>query len=142
MLPSCTYGERPLESGHTEPSALVSLKPKPRHSTAMAHSRSFRFPNPVGPENQVNRIETRSSTVDAGRTSGTWQLLGDGPAKVSKQRPAIGADVASPGYSRPTETVIFRGENFKTQYYGGSNPTSLIAHVGYLSPLHVYQTDD
>lgn len=73
--------------------------------------------------------------MEASQTSGTWQLRGEVEPinKESEQRPAIRADAESifqiPRPSTPTETIIFRGENFKTQYYGGSNPTSLIAHV-------------
>jgi hypothetical protein len=51
----------------------------------------------------------------------------------AEARPAISADTtnvaAGSQDSIPKETVIFRGENFRTQYYGGSNPTSSIAHV-------------
>lgn len=36
-----------------------------------------------------------------------------------------------PQKSRKAENVIFRGKNFKTQYYGGSNPTSFIGDVNF-----------
>ncbi|EED12805.1 conserved hypothetical protein [Talaromyces stipitatus ATCC 10500] len=75
------------------------------------------------------------SSLQAAQTQGTWQLLGHVSVLDTggvKSRPAIGADImdASAGSqeSIPKETVIFRGENFRTQYYGGSNATSSIAH--------------
>ncbi|KAB8263070.1 hypothetical protein BDV32DRAFT_156607 [Aspergillus pseudonomiae] len=64
---------------------------------------------------------------------GTWQLIGgdvDGATTV-KDRPAIKADVTEltyPPEPMSTEAVIFRGKNYKTQYYGSTNPTSLIGH--------------
>lgn len=79
-------------------------------------------------------LEHGSSVVEASQTSGTWQLRGEvSPINnESEQRPAIRADaesiLTSPRPPTPTETIIFRGENFKTQYHGGSNPTSIIAH--------------
>ena len=79
--------------------------------------------------------KNRRSTVEASQTSGTWKVHGEiSPTNVdAEQRPAIRADAEDllrfPRPLTPTETIIFRGENFKTQYYGGSNPTSLIAHV-------------
>lgn len=61
---------------------------------------------------------------------GTWQLTS---ATISAQRPAIKADVTElmhPHEPPSTEPVIFRGDGYMTQYYGSTNPTSLIAHVG------------
>jgi hypothetical protein len=93
---------------------------------------------------QTSQIENSLSSLKANQTAGTWQLVGVAAAlKENKQRPAIRADVATfthadsfaapSGEPEPTETSIFRGENFKTQYYGGTNPTSLIAHVRCIS---------
>ncbi|KAB8236559.1 uncharacterized protein BDW43DRAFT_267187 [Aspergillus alliaceus] len=65
---------------------------------------------------------------------GTWQLLNDDSVSNTAnggQRPAIKADVnelTRPHEPRPAEAVIFRGDNYMTQYYGSTNPTSLIAH--------------
>ncbi|KAE8381654.1 hypothetical protein BDV26DRAFT_255191 [Aspergillus bertholletiae] len=63
---------------------------------------------------------------------GTWQLLGGddvGGLTIGKERPAIKADVTELTYApKSTEAVVFRGETYKTQYYGSSNPTSLIGH--------------
>jgi hypothetical protein len=49
-----------------------------------------------------------------------------------RERPAIMSDsvqLLEPPKPRKKENVIFRGKNFKTQFYGGSNPTSLIGDV-------------
>ena len=145
---SCSYDERSLQSRHrhTESSAPLSLKEKST-TTPQAPSDGSSF-NPVAHVRQIHRIENRLSALEASQTSGTWQLRGEvsSVTENSEQRPAIKAGtetfLTSPRESAPTETVIFRGENFKTQYYGGSNPTSLIAHVGCLGLFHGHKTDD
>ncbi|EEA29090.1 hypothetical protein TMatcc_002537 [Talaromyces marneffei ATCC 18224] len=82
----------------------------------------------------ISGKEYTPSTVQAVQNQGTWQLLGHVSlaANGAEARPAINADVADVAAgsqeSIPKETVIFRGENFRTQYYGGSNATSCIAH--------------
>jgi hypothetical protein len=134
---SCSYDEWHSQPRHPEPSSPLS--PKQSKPTAQAPL-EWSSPTPLPHLRQISQMESRPSTLKASQTSGTWQLLGVSSAmKTSKQRPAVSADnklsFCSPLEAIQPETVIFRGENFKTQYYGGSNPTSIIAHVGYLSLL-------
>jgi Fungal Zn(2)-Cys(6) binuclear cluster domain len=77
------------------------------------------------------------SSLQAAQNQGTWQLLGQ--MSDAEPRPAVKADMDAfatiPTESMPKETVIFRGENFRTQYFGGSNATSSIAHVSHYLEL-------
>lgn len=77
-------------------------------------------------ENEISRLENRLSILEANVTPGTWQGHGE---IASATEMGEGIPSSPRGSSAPPETVIFRGKNFGTQYYGGSNPTSLIAHV-------------
>lgn len=75
------------------------------------------------------------SSLQAHQNQGTWQLLGQTSAGA-EARPNIRADTVDDFASNlkekmPKETVIFRGENFRTHYFGGSNTTSSIAHVSH-----------
>ncbi|RAK95652.1 uncharacterized protein BO80DRAFT_368188 [Aspergillus ibericus CBS 121593] len=76
------------------------------------------------------------ASLEATPNAGTWQLLGatSSATGTNEQRPAIrsrvgrititGAEITGV----ETEGTIFRGQNFMTQYYGSSNPISLISH--------------
>ncbi|PWY78371.1 hypothetical protein BO70DRAFT_388176 [Aspergillus heteromorphus CBS 117.55] len=87
----------------------------------------------------VNRFVTpvRLASVEATPNLGAWQLLGHASSAtgVNEQLPLIRTDVRkelqSSGQMMPgePETNIFRGKNFMTQYYGSSNPISLISHL-------------
>ncbi|KAJ6111408.1 hypothetical protein N7523_007469 [Penicillium sp. IBT 18751x] len=70
----------------------------------------------------------RDPALRATQSQGTWGLLSDQAANdlVTHERPAIKSDTQQLLEPPQKENVIFRGENFRTQYYGGSNPTSLI----------------
>lgn len=142
-LPSCA---RCIKAGHADTCSYDERSLAPRNSNTgpaqLKHSSNTSQTSPgwsssisVAHQRLTDASEHRRSTVEASQTSGTWQLRGEvAPfTKDCEQRPAIRADaeeiLAFPRPSTPTETIIFRGENFKTQYYGGSNPTSLIAHV-------------
>jgi hypothetical protein len=129
---TCSYDERSLAPRLLNPSApqLKQSSTTPQASPGWSSSIS------IAHQRLNDGLEHTRSPVEASQTSGTWQLRGDVEPtnKESEQRPAIRADTESilttiPRPLTPTETIIFRGENFKTQYYGGSNPTSLIAHV-------------
>jgi hypothetical protein len=75
----------------------------------------------------------RNPTLEAPQSQGTWGLLGEQAMNpLVRERPAIMSDsvqLLEPPKPRKKENVIFRGKNFKTQFYGGSNPTSLIGDV-------------
>lgn len=123
LASSCSYDVRSIESRHEpfiKPDATTPQR-APEWSS-----------NPAPQARQFPGVES-ISRLEASQTSGTWQLMGSmSTLRDSEQRPAVKADIekvlTSPRYETPTETIIFRGENFKTQYYGGSNPTSVIAH--------------
>ncbi|KAJ5225545.1 hypothetical protein N7468_006770 [Penicillium chermesinum] len=84
----------------------------------------------------VRSLPSQLPTLQADQNDGTWQLLSDvvQNAPNNPQRPTVRADNEEPSGAATHDSyhrIIFRGENFKTQYYGGSNPVSLIGHVGY-----------
>jgi hypothetical protein len=144
---SCSYDERSLQSRQTESSVL----PLPERSTTTPQAPSpWSSSNPAPHPRQISRIENRPSTLEASQTSGTWQVHGQVSSAcattTTEQRPAIKADTetfpTSPRDSTVPKTVIFKGLNFKTQYYGGTNPTSLIAHVGCPGLFCGRKTDD
>jgi hypothetical protein len=133
---SCSYDERSVPTAQTDTNNPIS----PQHNKAAGHIplewSSF---NPGSRALQLARLgerhDMRNAPLEAHQTSGTWQHIGavsPGTRPVD-QRPAVmvdNKDVLASSYEiLRTETVIFRGGNFKTQYYGGSNPTSIIAHV-------------
>lgn len=115
------------------PSALSQqLNSSPRGIPSRNHISS---PRVASQFLDISGKEYAPSTLQAGQNQGTWQLLGHVSLATNgaEARPAISADMtdvaAGAQESIPKETVIFRGENFRTQYYGGSNATSSIAHV-------------
>ena len=82
---------------------------------------------------RIAQLESRLASLEASRPSATWQSFGE---VTTVAKPSDTGNVTGPGQfltsSRgPTqpETILFRGKNYKTHYYGGTNPTSLIAHV-------------
>ncbi|KAB8246253.1 hypothetical protein BDV35DRAFT_405236 [Aspergillus flavus] len=127
---SCSYDDSPAPSrnkqqrsdvpGQNRP--VLTAAPAPENAASSAFLESYR-------DNHNNRPIVSDLTEHAG----TWQLIGgdvDGATTI-KERPAIKADVTEltyPPEPKPTEAVVFRGENYKTQYYGSTNPTSLIGH--------------
>jgi Fungal Zn(2)-Cys(6) binuclear cluster domain len=82
---------------------------------------------------RIVQLETELASLKASRPSATWQSFGE---VTSVAKPSDTCNVTGPslfltssrGPTQP-ETILFRGKNYKTQYYGGTNPTSLIAHV-------------
>lgn len=119
---SCSYDERPLQFEQAESGAPSSLKQSITTPQALSDWSSSK---PVSHVRQILQVENRLPTLEASQTSGTWQGRGEVSTAARIRVPST----ASSHDHTPPETVIFRGENFKTQYYGGSNPTSLIAHV-------------
>lgn len=120
--------------GLLPPSSSLSqqLHPSPRGIPSRNHVSTPR----VAPQFlDISGKEYAPSTLQAVQNQGTWQLLGNLSLATNgaEARPAISGDTtdvaAGAQESIPKETVIFRGENFRTQYYGGSNATSSIAHV-------------
>lgn len=108
------------------------LDPSPRGIPSRNH---ISTPRVASQFLDISGKEYAPSTLQPVQNQGTWQLLGHVSLATNgaETRPAISADAAEVATgaqeSIPKETVIFRGENFRTQYYGGSNATSSIAHV-------------
>lgn len=81
---------------------------------------------------RIAQLESRLASLEATQPTATWQCFGEieSVAKSSSEKRKLGVNgpflTSSP--IQP-ETILFRGKNYKTQYYGGTNPTSLIAHV-------------
>lgn len=119
---SCTYDE---DSGRHE------RPPKKRPENETEKQRlDWAFPNPLT-QDRGAQSSRQSSGIDPSQPSGTWQLKGNvsSLSKVGILRPASNSPQPSPRPTTPPETMIFRGKNFMTQFYGSTNPTSLIAHV-------------
>ncbi|KAJ5679058.1 hypothetical protein N7462_007302, partial [Penicillium macrosclerotiorum] len=116
----CIYDTPPSLSNQSE--QLISLV-----KTANA-------PTQEDSPRRTDTVGNIASNLEVDQNKGTWQLLGQESSVTvfDAERPAVKADSAGlPNLPRAQDsirTVIFRGENFKTQYYGGSNPASLIGH--------------
>lgn len=114
------------------PSVSQQLDPSPRGLPSRHHISS---PRVASQFLDISGKEYAPSALKAVQNQGTWQLLGQLSRSTNgtESRPVISGDIedvaAGTQESIPKETVIFRGENFRTQYYGGSNATSSIAHV-------------
>lgn len=111
---------------NTQPSIEPSGTPD-KHSTDVSSSKL------ALQARRIAQLETRLASLEASRPSATWQSFGEvtSVAKPSNTRNATGPSLflkSSRGPTQP-ETILFRGKNYMTQYYGGTNPTSLIAHV-------------
>ena len=85
---------------------------------------------------RISHLESRLAVLETHRPSAVWQCLEevDPVAKSSEdtEKRAItnsATILTSPRPESSAETILFRGANYKTEYYGGSNPTSLVAHV-------------
>lgn len=83
----------------------------------------------------ISGEELTPSSSQPTRSQGTWSLLGHFPSTTNDVRGTQSNTVhdkrpgGGPLDSFSNDSVIFRGEDYATQYYGASNPTSLIAHV-------------
>ena len=87
---------------------------------------------------RIAQLERRLASLEGPQPAATWQSFGEvhvaSTAKPSDSRNAKDLESFSTTLQdslppRYAETILFRGKNYKTQYYGGTNPTSLIAHV-------------
>ncbi|PLN86468.1 hypothetical protein BDW42DRAFT_158548 [Aspergillus taichungensis] len=128
---SCTYGEKPLYTSRKEGSR-----------SGISEKSRAEPPSPVR-DNIAPSAPLLSAVADknilplpvasTARNNIAWGLpeAHVTGAVVGSARPAIKADLthlSNPGEPKSTEAVIFRGKNFTTQYYGSTNPTSLIGH--------------
>ncbi|KAJ6093071.1 hypothetical protein N7486_008360 [Penicillium sp. IBT 16267x] len=131
---SCFY-DGPPPSTSAEPLAA----PGPENAAGPKQLRTA--PTPVARANYEDHRQpglgsTLLSSLEADQNAGTWQHLSEraaSQAELQIERPAVKADNEEPPLPGRTHdairNVIFRGQNFRTQYYGGSNAASLIGHV-------------
>lgn len=138
---SCSYEQKPIPNRHehalaASPSASPPIStsarrwtPATSHGAAPSNGSESVNPTVSTARNLGEDITTQTPLVSA-QNSGSWQLLYT-VSSANELRPAIRPGSNAPSPYKPTtpEAVIFRGENFKTHYYGSSNPISLISHV-------------
>ena len=86
---------------------------------------------------RIAELERRLASLEGPQPAATWQSFGEvhvAPAAKTadaKDLESFSTTLQDSLPPRYAETILFRGKNYKTQYYGGTNPTSLIAHVRY-----------
>ncbi|OJK01963.1 hypothetical protein ASPACDRAFT_40779 [Aspergillus aculeatus ATCC 16872] len=145
---SCSYNELPLLP-EEERSVLLHNSAYTLHSPPPARApvpqvHSVRGPGLEHPAVDQASPETRVISLAAPQNAGSWQLLGASSSAtgINEERPSIRSNVAddndghdygigppgSGGERLRVQTTILRGENFKTHYYGSTNPISLISH--------------
>ena len=111
--------------------AQPSLEPTPILDKPFTDASSSKL---VLQARRIAQLESRLASLEASQPTATWQSFGEvtSVAKTSDKRNVTGSGpfLTSPRGAFQPETILFRGKNYKTQYYGGTNPTSLIAHVG------------
>ena len=80
---------------------------------------------------RIAQLESRLVSFEASQPTATWQTFGEvtSVAKIDDKKINTGPKQFLTSPRNQPETILFRGKNYKTQYYGGTNPTSLIAHV-------------
>lgn len=123
----CVFENPTINNKPTEAKNPISTQP---HADTPASLNNIITP----PQGQyANAASIRNTNLEALQSEGTWGLLGDQAASsLIRERPAVMSDslhLLEPPKPLKTENIIFRGKNFRTQYYGGSNPTSLIGDV-------------
>jgi Fungal Zn(2)-Cys(6) binuclear cluster domain len=112
------------------PSAQPSIEPNTTPGKPFSDASSSKL---VLQARKIAQLESRLASLEASQPAATWQSFGEveSVAKSSEKRNIIrnGPFLTSPRGPTQSETILFRGKNYKTQYYGGTNPTSLVAHV-------------
>ena len=139
QLEDCYYDDLPMESMRGQSSSKV-LVPKPRttavHSTPspVVPSVASKTPVTIGSpqssqvqENRIKYLERRIALLENRRIPATTTTLGD--------QEQLGISIADDANTcddyhiltdeqRKDEPIVFRGKEFKTRYYGPSNPIS------------------
>ncbi|RAH79701.1 hypothetical protein BO86DRAFT_317722 [Aspergillus japonicus CBS 114.51] len=142
---SCSYNEFPFLPGE-ERSALLHNSAYTLHSPPPAPAPQDHFGRGGLEHSTADQPapETRVVSLAAPQNAGSWQLLGASSSAtgINEERPSIRSNAAdnpdghddgigppgSGGERLRVQTTILRGENFKTHYYGSTNPISLISH--------------
>ncbi|OCK76825.1 hypothetical protein K432DRAFT_428448 [Lepidopterella palustris CBS 459.81] len=122
---TCFYDER-----LRQPKRMVSSVPqplRPNSPTKQLAPSNGPFINPAAHLRQSNRIENRLLALEPCQTSssGIRQVLGEYLSPSRAEKPPAVEVALEPTLS---EAITFKGNNFKTQYYGSTSPTSTIAH--------------
>lgn len=132
---SCTYGER-LPSTTSSKEGSGSGIGEPSRVEPPSPIRDYRPSSPPRLSAITDKNRSPLPASNPTRNNIPWGLsLSDSYAYGivgGSARPAIKADLTKfshPEEPKSTEAVIFRGKNYTTQYYGSTNPTSLIGHV-------------
>jgi len=73
-------------------------------------------------ETTIKRLESRLADLERIVAQGA----GSTPRELPVERASEAVDIA---VARSKETSLFKGRGFRTQFYGASSPTSLLAHV-------------
>jgi hypothetical protein len=115
----------------TRPTTKPSTEPNTTSGKPFSEASSSKL---VQQARRIAQLESRLASLEATQPTATWQCFGEieSVAKSSSEKRnarANGPFLTSPRGPTQPETILFRGKNYKTQYYGGTNPTSLIAHV-------------
>lgn len=139
---SCSYEQKPIlnrgehgllaASSPASPPSVSARRWTPATSYGVLSNGSESGNPTVSTARKLTEDVTIQPPLEAAQNSGSWQLLGVySTTRANELRPAIRPDSNVPSLYKPTtpEAVIFRGENFRTHYYGSSNPISLISHV-------------
>ncbi|PYH43066.1 uncharacterized protein BP01DRAFT_403012 [Aspergillus saccharolyticus JOP 1030-1] len=152
LADSCSYQEYPGvrgRGGEEEGSFLVQSSgytlhspPVPHHDPVRAATGGEGTEQHQYQQHQQHQESARDRSVvalAAPPNAGSWQLLGGALSSakgVNEERPSIrsNAEDDGPGPQGPggerlrVQTTTMRGQNFKTHYYGSTNPISLISH--------------
>jgi len=73
-------------------------------------------------ETTIKRLESRLADLERMVAQGASST----PRELPVERASEAVDIA---VARGKETSLFKGRGFRTQFYGASSPTSLLAHV-------------
>ncbi|KAH8703511.1 hypothetical protein BGW36DRAFT_369443 [Talaromyces proteolyticus] len=145
LADSCSYDQIPIPKLPVKQVAALPASPSTSLTTANAFtpaanhgsaSRASESTNPIAPAAaEWNESANFKTSLEATRNSGSWQLLGRrfasaGPPNEERLAISNATPAAANSPYRPStpDAVIFRGENFKTHYYGSSNSIGLISH--------------
>lgn len=99
-----------------------------RVSTGVEVSGNFIQPTPgsIAQENAIKRLENRLASLEALLTQSS---TAGKPRNEERPLDQTMRSTAREGVPNQLETLLFKGGGVRTQFYGASNPTSLLAHV-------------
>jgi hypothetical protein len=117
---------RGLQDGHpTNDSASINREAVPGYYSLSSTAFSSQS-NII--KSLEHRLAALESVLSQTRTTGNFQVEGSRSAAARASRPDARRVVEE-------ETHLFKGKGVQTQFYGPSNPTSLLAHVRLLKSV-------